>query len=120
MVDPDKQAVLDYISAHEQDAIALFQQLVRTKSANPPGDEKDVAEICATYGRACGMIVDQFEPEPKRVSNLMRLSGSEGHPVLLFNSHLDTFPPVRSPIGAIRPTVPKSTTARYGASVQGT
>lgn len=84
--------VRQYIDEHEDDAVGLFQQLVRTISANPPGDEKAVADICAAYGADLGMEVAQHEPAPRRVSNLMRLPGLGGGPTLLFNSHLDTFP----------------------------
>jgi succinyl-diaminopimelate desuccinylase len=88
-----KQALLEYIDTHQDEAVAFFQDLVRTVSANPPGDERAVADKCAAFGTALGMSVEQFEPEPRRVSNLMRLRGSAGDPVLLFTSHLDTFPP---------------------------
>lgn len=93
-VEPNIKAdVLAYVDQHADEAVGFFQQLVRIKSANPPGDEKDIADACAEYGRALGMQVQQFEPQPRRTSNILRLAGQVGSPVLLFNSHLDTFPP---------------------------
>jgi len=42
--------------------------------------------------RELGMKVNQFEPQPRRVSNIGMLTGKAGKPVLLFYSHLDTVP----------------------------
>lgn len=88
-----KRALMAWIDANQEDAVGFLRELVRTKSANPPGREKEVADLCANFARSFGMEVDQFEPEDGRVSNVCRLRGRDDAPVLLFNSHLDTFPP---------------------------
>jgi acetylornithine deacetylase/succinyl-diaminopimelate desuccinylase-like protein len=38
------------------------------------------------------MELQQFEPAPGRVNNVLRLRGTGGGPAFLLNSHLDTFP----------------------------
>ena len=75
------------------EAVGLFRDLVRIPSYNPPGNEKEIADYCADYMRKLGMEVDQIEPYPLRVSNRGRWGGTDGKPVLLFNSHLDTVHP---------------------------
>jgi acetylornithine deacetylase/succinyl-diaminopimelate desuccinylase-like protein len=92
-VETMKADVLAIIDRQAPQAIALLQDLVRIPSCNPPGDEREVADYCADYLRAAGMTVEQIEPAPRRVSNVARLNGRIGSPTLLFNSHLDTFPP---------------------------
>ena len=87
-----KQRVLDEISRRQTEAIQLLQDLIRIPSPNPPGNERAIADYCADYLRNGGFEVTQIEPAPDRVSNVGRLRGESGSPVLLFNSHLDTFP----------------------------
>lgn len=88
-----KESVWGKVDELQGEAIQLFQDLVRIPSFNPPGNEKEIADYCADFMRRLGMEVEQIEPYPLRVSNLGRLRGTEGKPVLLFNSHLDTIPP---------------------------
>ncbi len=88
-----KSRVLEHIERNAETATTLLQELVRIPSFDPPGNEKRVADYCAEYLRAVGIPVQQVEPSPMRVSNVARLSGRSGSPVLLFNSHLDTFLP---------------------------
>ena len=92
-MDSVKTAVWRKVDELRDEAIRLFQDLVRIPSFNPPGNEKEIADTCAETMRRLGMEVDQIEPYPLRVSNRGRLRGSEGKPVLLFNSHLDTVHP---------------------------
>lgn len=88
-----KERVWRAIDDRRPEAVELLRDLVRIPSFNPPGDEKEVADFCARFMKGLGMEVEQIEPFPKRVSNVGRLRGTGGRPVLLFNSHLDTFPP---------------------------
>ena len=92
-MDSLKETIRRKVDELRDEAVGLFQDLVRIPSFNPPGNEKEVADFCAEIMRKLGMEVDQIEPHPLRVSNRGRLRGSEGTPVLLFNSHLDTVHP---------------------------
>jgi acetylornithine deacetylase/succinyl-diaminopimelate desuccinylase-like protein len=87
-----ERQVLDYIDAHADEAVEFFRSLVRIQSSDPPGDVREIADVCAEFGRALGMEVEQHEPAPGRVSNVLRLRGAGGGPAFLLNSHLDTFP----------------------------
>ena len=75
-----KKAVQQKLDELQDEAIKLFQDIVRIPSFNPPGNEKEVADYCADYMRGLGMEVDQIEPFPLRVSNRGRLRGTEGKP----------------------------------------
>lgn len=88
-----KQTVLSAIDARQEEAVALLRELIRIPSPNPPGDEKRVANYCSAYLRNLGLSVDEYEPAVNRVSNIARVAGTTHKPVLLFNSHLDTFNP---------------------------
>jgi acetylornithine deacetylase/succinyl-diaminopimelate desuccinylase-like protein len=87
-----ERRVLDHIDAHAEDAVEFFRRLVRIQSSDPPGDVREIADVCAEFGRQLGMEVAQYEPAPGRVSNVLRLRGAGGGPTFLLNSHLDTFP----------------------------
>lgn len=88
-----KAKVLAEIDRRSDEAVELLRTLVRIPSVNPPGNEKAAADFCAGFLRDLGLEVRQVEPAPLRVSNVARLKGRTSRPVLLFNSHLDTFPP---------------------------
>ncbi len=88
-----KEMVRRMVGESVDEAVGLFRDLVRIPSYNPPGNEKEIADYCADYMRKLGMEVDQIEPYPLRVSNRGRWGGTDGKPVLLFNSHLDTVHP---------------------------
>jgi succinyl-diaminopimelate desuccinylase len=86
------RSVVRYIDEHESSFVEFFRSLVRTPSPDPPGDVTALADRCAEFARGLGMEVHQVRVDERRVNNICRLRGSEGSPVLLFNSHLDTFP----------------------------
>lgn len=85
-----RDAVHTRIGALEGEAVKLLQRLIRVESPNPPGDERAIADVCAGIAADLGFEVEQVADDPARVNNVIRWRGSEGRPVLLFNSHLDT------------------------------
>ena len=85
------------------DVLALFLELAALPS--PPGEERAVADVVASYLRDCGLEVDEDGTGPEtgsEVGNLYtRIDGTaEGEPLLLY-AHLDTVPPT----AAIEPVV---------------
>jgi len=88
-----KAQVWAQVEARRDEAIALFADLVRIPSPNPPGGgEKDVARYCRAYLEGFGAEVDQHEFQEGRVNNIALLRGRTGDRTLLFVSHLDTTP----------------------------
>lgn len=92
-VQKKKETVFKKIDEMRDEAISLFQSLIRIQSVNPsPNFEKELAEFVVVKMRELGMETQQIEPEPNRVSVLGRFQGTFGKPVLLSYGHLDTVP----------------------------
>ncbi|MDQ3951798.1 MAG: M20 family metallopeptidase [Actinomycetota bacterium] len=68
-----------------------LQQLVRTPSENPPGEEAAAAALTAAFCEQLGLEVEQHEAEPGRPSIVARWRGSGG-PTLCYCSHFDVVP----------------------------
>jgi len=92
-VQKDKEVIFKIIDEIHDEAINLFQSIIRIQSVNPsPHFEKELAEFVTLKMRELGMATQKIEPEPNRVSVLGRFQGSSGKPVLLSYGHLDTVP----------------------------
>ena len=77
------------------DVLALFLELAALPS--PPGEERAVADVVASYLRDCGLEVDEDGTGPETGSEIGNLytriePSAEGEPLLLC-AHLDTVPP---------------------------
>lgn len=76
----------------EAEVVQVCQELVRRKSVNPPGNEREVAEYAAAYLAAAGLSVELIEHDAERASVLARLKGSGEASAVLYSAHLDTVP----------------------------
>ena len=79
-------------SAFDQEALDLFQALLRVDTTNPPGNERPAAELLATALRAAGLEPELLEKEPGRTNLVVRLKGSGEKPPLMLTAHLDVVP----------------------------
>ncbi|HEX2057425.1 MAG TPA: M20 family metallopeptidase [Actinomycetota bacterium] len=68
-----------------------LQQLVRTPSENPPGEEAAAAALTSAFCADLGLDVEEHEAEPGRPSVVARWRGSHG-PTLCYCSHIDVVP----------------------------
>ncbi len=66
--------------------------MIREASVNPPGGERDCAEVVAKKLRGLGLEVELVEKEPGSTNVVARLKGTRGSPVLLYNGHIDVVP----------------------------
>ena len=82
----------DRIDVLTPQLVELAQELVKTPSENPPGDERGVSGVVSERLEALGFGVELVEGEPRRVNTLGRLEGSGGGRNFLFNGHYDTVP----------------------------
>jgi acetylornithine deacetylase/succinyl-diaminopimelate desuccinylase family protein len=71
--------------------IERLVRLVSTRSENPPGVEKEVADVTAEMCAELGLDVSMHEGEPGRPSVVARWESSPG-PTLGYCSHIDTVP----------------------------
>jgi acetylornithine deacetylase/succinyl-diaminopimelate desuccinylase-like protein len=88
------------------EALALFKDLLRLDTSNPPGHERPAAELLAQKLTAAGIPHQLLESAPGRANVVARLRGTGAKPPLLLSAHLDVVPaePERwqhPPFGAI-------------------
>src|SRR5262249_61434175 len=93
------------VDPHE--AIAFLQQLVRLDTVNPPGREGGAADLIRSRLADHGFSSEPRGPEPGRDCLIATLKGTDDHPTLIFNGHLD-----------IQPVGPGWTHEPFGAEIQ--
>jgi succinyl-diaminopimelate desuccinylase len=74
------------------DVVELTQELVRTRTVNPPGDEEKAASLLAARLEAAGLEVTSHELAPGRTSLIARTRSRGERPALCLTGHLDTVP----------------------------
>jgi succinyl-diaminopimelate desuccinylase len=72
--------------------VELTQELVKTQTVNPPGDEARAAALLARRLEAAGLEVTPHELAPGRTSLVARWPGRGDAPDLCLTGHLDTVP----------------------------
>jgi succinyl-diaminopimelate desuccinylase len=72
--------------------IELTRQMIRMRSVNPPGDERQVAEYLAGIATENGLEAEIQPLDEGRANCLIRLPGGDA-PDLVFTGHLDVVPP---------------------------
>jgi acetylornithine deacetylase/succinyl-diaminopimelate desuccinylase-like protein len=73
-----------------QETADVLARLIRFKTVNPPGDERDCQEWIAAYLRDAGLEVELMGAEPGRPNLVATLAGPEPGPALGYLSHVDT------------------------------
>lgn len=85
--------VLHALAARERDLVDFARNLVATPSPNPPGDERQVAELSriemARLGYSAIRVVAK---EPTRPNVVGEVVGEHTGQILMFNGHIDTKP----------------------------
>ncbi|MBK6577882.1 MAG: M20/M25/M40 family metallo-hydrolase [Sandaracinaceae bacterium] len=78
-------------AALAQHSVDLCQALLRIDTTNPPGNEREAADLCATELRAGGLEPVILESAPGRANVVARLKATHdvGKPPLLLTAHLD-------------------------------
>jgi acetylornithine deacetylase/succinyl-diaminopimelate desuccinylase-like protein len=70
-------------------AVDLCQRLLRIDTTNPPGNEREAAELLATELSAAGLEPQVLESAPGRANVVVRHAGTGAKPPLLLTAHLD-------------------------------
>ena len=71
------------------DVIGLLQQLIRTDTTNPPGNETAAAELLRDYLEAAGAECELYARVPERANLVARIRGTGEGPSLALLSHTD-------------------------------
>ena len=74
------------------DAVSLTRDLLRFDTVNPPGRERDCAQMAGRLLKEWGFSVEYFEYEDGRTSVIARAGGSDRKPPLCMTGHLDVVP----------------------------
>ena len=76
-------------AALTQHSVDLCQALLRIDTTNPPGNEREAADLCATELRAGGLEPVILESAPGRANVVARLRATRdvGKPPLLLTAH---------------------------------
>lgn len=78
--------------AWEREIVDLAIALIRTNTANPPGDELRAAELVAGFLAETKIVVRIQSVGDGRANLVARLRGAGNRPALVFCGHLDTVP----------------------------
>lgn len=87
----DTSHIAEYVEG--ESATNLLRSMIRAASVNPPGGERNCAEVVYKKLASLGLEVEYVEREPGRTNVVTRLKGGRGTPVLLYNGHIDVVPP---------------------------
>lgn len=72
--------------------IRCARDLIRARSENPPGDEREAAAVAAAYATDAGLSVEIVETAPNRVNVLATLDSGVPGRTLAWNGHIDVVP----------------------------
>ncbi|MBW2629607.1 MAG: M20/M25/M40 family metallo-hydrolase, partial [Deltaproteobacteria bacterium] len=81
MTDGDQEIV--------EHSFRLCQQLLRIDTTNPPGNEREAAELVAEELSSAGLEPVMLESAPRRTNVITRLRGTGEKPPLVLAAHLD-------------------------------
>jgi acetylornithine deacetylase/succinyl-diaminopimelate desuccinylase-like protein len=86
-------AVQSWLESRRASLLDFCYRLIETPSPNPPGDERAVMAVICEELSGLGLTDHEIiASDPRRPNLLLRLSGKEAGPVLLYNAHVDTKP----------------------------
>jgi acetylornithine deacetylase/succinyl-diaminopimelate desuccinylase family protein len=85
-----QNTITAWIDERSDEIVSLLKRLIQARSENPPGNERDAANVMASFFEQQGIPYEIFESEEKR-SNIIGRIGKGGK-TLFIPGHLDTVP----------------------------
>ena len=83
----------EILDSYEDEVLEFTKELIATDSANPPGDERAVAQLLVDRLRGLGIDdVKAIGPEDERPSVLASVEGGKPGASLILSGHIDTKP----------------------------
>jgi succinyl-diaminopimelate desuccinylase len=91
---PTKKKLLTLIESESENHLAFLQSLVRTPSANPPGDTRAALAIVEKFIREIGQDVQYVTPQEHAPNLISVVEGQRSYNPrhLVLNGHIDCFP----------------------------
>ena len=74
----------------QAETTSVLQRLVRFKTVNPPGNEREILEYLAAYLRDSGFTVELVAASEARPNLVADLHGRKDGPTLCYLGHVDT------------------------------
>src|SRR4051794_33087719 len=74
----------------QDETAEVLAKLIRFKTVNPPGNERECLEWLASYLADAGLDVELDGADPQRPNLVAKYAGGEDGPVLGYLSHVDT------------------------------
>lgn len=85
--------VIEYLKGREDEVLEFARDLIRTPSPNPPGDERQVADLVTERLESLGITdITRVAAEETRPNLIARVVGTSPGDVLMLSGHLDTKP----------------------------
>lgn len=85
--------VIEYLEGREDEVLEFARDLIRTPSPNPPGDERQVADLVTERLESLGITdITRVAAEETRPNLIARVVGTSPGDVLMLSGHLDTKP----------------------------
>jgi acetylornithine deacetylase/succinyl-diaminopimelate desuccinylase-like protein len=82
--------IVGMADALQEETAEVLARLIRFRTVNPPGDERECQEWLAGYLRDAGLEVELLGATPERPNLVARLTGEQPGPTLGYLSHVDT------------------------------
>ncbi len=93
----DRAQLLEWINAEQDAMLAFFQDFVRAKSPNPPGDTTNAVAHITTFLEHQGAPFRLVAPEPAMPNVVGTFEGHRPGRHLVLNGHVDVFPVSENP-----------------------
>jgi len=88
----DRQQLLDWIDAEQDQIFGFYQDFVRKKSPNPPGDTTEAVGHITKFLDGTGVPYRLVDPQPTMANVLGTFEGGRPGRHLVLNGHIDVFP----------------------------
>ena len=88
----DRQQLLDWIDAEQDQIFGFYQDFVRKKSPNPPGDTTEAVRHITRFLDGSGVPYRLVDPQPTMANVLGTFEGGRPGRHLVLNGHIDVFP----------------------------
>ena len=87
-----REQLLDWVEQHRDDIIGFFQDFVRARSPNPPGDTTEAVGHIKRFLDGHGLDYRVIDPQPTMANIVASFDGGAPGKHLVLNGHIDVFP----------------------------
>jgi succinyl-diaminopimelate desuccinylase len=88
-----EELIIREIDSNKEEYIHFLRELIQAESYNPPGNEKNVADIIERYLKDANIECELFSFGENRANLIADLNKKASGKNLLYNGHMDVVPP---------------------------